>query len=540
MTANDPLELLGTTLVRKYAIDSVVRIEASTIVYRATDVHSGRSIGVRVLAGVASLSEAKRRVLLERLGSDQATLADLAQIIPAAYPLRDVGTVRTPRGVLPFVVLDWPHGITLRQMVQPEGSRSGRASDPPAGGWLPESIDQVISMLEPVAVAVAIAHENGVIHGGITSDRVLFREEGESELRRATLLDFGVARVLSAIDGGSEPEAADDVRAIASIVAQVMARACGADARLDDARTPRARGVVIADEVEAVFVRALGPGTYGSVGHLWSALRRAMGLATLRSLEATIPPESRPLASTSLRPTARSTPPVHPSRVSREPIVYVVSAFALLVLGGTTAIRARSATRDPGPSACERGMVPRGGASVRLGQAGDADDPLHAVTLRPFCIDQGAVTTSAYAACVGRGDCPPPSRTNEWDGISADDHEVLDVFCTARDPSAQGSRAVNCVSWDMAQTYCAKQGKRLPTEAEWELASSTTAASVAEWVSDWRAPIERTSTADPSGPASGQERVVRGAHAVGAAPTRFGATPSTRSHAIGFRCAKTP
>ena len=90
----------------------------------------------------------------------------------------------------------------------------------------------------------------------------------------------------------------------------------------------------------------------------------------------------------------------------------------------------------------------------------------------------------------------------------------------------------------MAQTFCAKQGKRLPTEAEWELASSTTAASIAEWVSDWRAPIDGARVVDPSGPAAGQERVVRGAHAVGAAPTRFGASPTTRSHAIGFRCAK--
>ncbi|MGO8993969.1 MAG: hypothetical protein ACLQVI_11615, partial [Polyangiaceae bacterium] len=271
MTATDPLQLVGATLARRYAVDSVVRIEASTVVYRATDLRSTRSVGVRVLAGVASLPESRRRTLIERLARDHAAMTDLAQIIPAAYPLRDMGTLRTPRGEVPFVALDWPHGITLRQMVQPDaapksGPRSGSGQSAPSYGWLPESIDEVVSMLEPVAVAVAIAHENGVIHGGITADRILFREEGDDDARRATLLDFGVARVLNAIDGGSEPEPADDVRALAAIVSQAMARSCGADARLDDARTPRARGVVVADEVEAVFVRALAPETYGSVG----------------------------------------------------------------------------------------------------------------------------------------------------------------------------------------------------------------------------------------------------------------------------------
>ena len=335
MTANDPLELIGATLARTYTVDSVVRVEASTVVYRATDQRSGRSIGVRVLAGVTSLPEPVRRSVIERLGRDHAILSDLAQIIPAAYPLREVGSVRTPRGTVPFVVLDWPHGITLRQMVQPESSRGTSPS-------FPESIDGVVAMLEPVAVAIAIAHENGVIHGGITSDRILFREESESELRRATLLDFGVARVLNAIDGGGEPEAADDVRALAAILARVMARASGADARLDDALTPRERGVVVPGDVEAVFVRALAPETYSSVGHLWSALRRAMGLATLRSLEATIPPESRPARVHARSAPLRARRPRPPrSRVAWEPIVYGIGTFVLLVAGGLTFQRAR-------------------------------------------------------------------------------------------------------------------------------------------------------------------------------------------------------
>jgi hypothetical protein len=538
MAASDPLHLIGATLARKYLIESVVRMEASTVIYRGTHLRSSRSVGVRVIAGVSALPEARRRSLAEQLARDHATLAELAQIIPAAYPLRDVGTVRTPQGNAPFVVLDWPHGITLRQMVQPETG---------AGASLPESLDEVVAMLEPVAVALAIAHENGVVHGGITSDRVLFREDGPEGARRATLLDFGVASVLRAIDGGSEATPADDVRALAAILAQVMARSCGADARLDDERTPRERGVVVTSDVEEVFARALGPETYRTVGELWSTLRRALGLASLRSLEATLPPESRPLASTSLRPLARSTPP-SAARAAWEPIVYSVATFALLVGGGLTIARAhRGAASAPREAVafeahrpCAQGMVAAGGENVRLGQASDADEPVHEVTLRPFCIDRDAVTTAAYKACSDRGECAEASRTNEWEGIGPDDHDVLDAFCTARDPEGQASHPANCVTWEMARTFCAKAGGRLPTEAEWELASRSTAASIAEWVSDWRAPIGTGPAIDPAGPASGDERVVRGAHAPGAVPTRFGATPATRSHAIGFRCVKAP
>jgi formylglycine-generating enzyme required for sulfatase activity len=184
-------------------------------------------------------------------------------------------------------------------------------------------------------------------------------------------------------------------------------------------------------------------------------------------------------------------------------------------------------------------MLRAGGAAVRLGREGDPDEPAREVTLRSFCIDKSATTASAYKTCSDRGDCPPASRTNEWDGIGADDHAALDPMCTARDPKGQAARPVNCVTWDMANAYCARArpGGRLPTEAEWEVASRSTSANIAEWVSDWRGPLTGAAAVDPAGPTGGDERVVRGAHAPGAEPTRFGAAPPTRSHAIGFRCA---
>src|ERR1700677_1460218 len=98
MVSSDPLRLVGATLARKYAVDDLVRVEPSTVIYRATHVASNRSVGVRVLAAATALPEGRRTALGERLARDHRTLTELAELIPGAYPLRDVGSVRTPHG----------------------------------------------------------------------------------------------------------------------------------------------------------------------------------------------------------------------------------------------------------------------------------------------------------------------------------------------------------------------------------------------------------------------------------------------------------
>jgi formylglycine-generating enzyme required for sulfatase activity len=76
--------------------------------------------------------------------------------------------------------------------------------------------------------------------------------------------------------------------------------------------------------------------------------------------------------------------------------------------------------------------------------------PVHTAALAAYEIDRTEVTQGAYAACIEAGACTPPAC--DWDC----DEPTL--------PAA-------CVTWSDARAYCTWRGRRLPTEAEWELAA---------------------------------------------------------------------
>jgi formylglycine-generating enzyme required for sulfatase activity len=65
-----------------------------------------------------------------------------------------------------------------------------------------------------------------------------------------------------------------------------------------------------------------------------------------------------------------------------------------------------------------------------------------------------------------------------------------------------------------------------------------------EWVADYYAPYTKDEQSNPRGPTDGTQRVIRGgswngSRASWVRPTfRFRDAPTTRSHGIGFRCAK--
>jgi formylglycine-generating enzyme len=199
------------------------------------------------------------------------------------------------------------------------------------------------------------------------------------------------------------------------------------------------------------------------------------------------------------------------------------------------------------------------------------DRPVRKISLDAFYMDEAEVTNERYAAFV-----------------KATGHRAPFQWRKGAIPEEKETHPVVNVSWDDAAAFCAWEGKRLPTEAEWERACRGPAegcmfpwgdkdptpedahygdvygpvqvcskgrnefglcdivGNVWEWTADWydRTYYEVAPDRNPQGPAKGMYRVLRGGSWFDqpklflTCAYRSWARQKERSPTIGFRCAK--
>jgi formylglycine-generating enzyme required for sulfatase activity len=527
---NDPLRLVGTVLAEKYLVEALVAEGGYSLVYRARHQGWGQPCVLKLLKGIESMSPGKREALVASLVREGSILRELSSRAASILQAHDLGTWVSPEGeAYPYLVLEWLEGTTLAEAVALEQ----------AEGRPPLALAELMPLFDPVARALAEAHRRGIAHRDLKPENLFVCGMLRGPDCLIKVLDFGVAKLL--LDAGAQPKNTGlssqasftpwygapeqfsnnhgstgpwtDVFALALILVEMLTfqRGLSGDDVLalavealhpSQRPSPRNKGAVVPDEVEAVFLRALSVRSAErpqNIGEFWSELRRAVGMEPLEST--TFPSASLgagslpgvPRGSILHEPTLREgTAPGAPPRwlwgvIGGASLVLVAGGALLLGMklsrpASTPAASAppalssapvRASASAPPPPACPAGMARIPGGEFFMGYEGegalDQEKPVHSVKLDGFCIDITEVTVEQYRSCSGQGRCRRALTEVRWPQMNPLQKRVYSPLCNI-DDAGRDRHPINCVTWEMADEYCRAQGWRLPTSAEWEFA----------------------------------------------------------------------
>jgi eukaryotic-like serine/threonine-protein kinase len=172
-----PPSVLAAALAGRYDVQRELGHGGMATVYLARDTKHGRFVAIKVLN-----PDLARAVDAARFLREINIAAQLQS--PHVLPMLDSGEAEDPhdnasRGLL-YYVMPYVDGDSLRGRLAREGA-------------LPPS--EAMRLLRDVVEGVAHAHRHGVVHRDIKPDNVMLAE------RHALLMDFGVAKALSAAGG---------------------------------------------------------------------------------------------------------------------------------------------------------------------------------------------------------------------------------------------------------------------------------------------------------------------------------------------------
>jgi len=188
----------------RYELGDILGFGGMSEVHLARDVRLHRDVAVKVLR--ADLARDPSFYLRFRREAQNAAALNHPSIV-AVY---DTGEAETPTGPLPYIVMEYVDGVTLRDIVHTEGPMSPR---------------RAIEIIADACQALNFSHQNGIIHRDVKPANIMI-----SSTNAVKVMDFGIARAIA--DSSSVTQTAA-VIGTAQYLSPEQARGDPVDARSD-------------------------------------------------------------------------------------------------------------------------------------------------------------------------------------------------------------------------------------------------------------------------------------------------------------------
>lgn len=188
----------------RYELGEILGFGGMSEVHLARDTRLHRDVAIKVLR--ADLARDPSFYLRFRREAQNAAALNH----PAIVAVYDTGEAETPTGPLPYIVMEYVDGVTLRDIVHSDGPMEAR---------------RAIEVIADACQALNFSHQHGIIHRDVKPANIMISKTGAVKV-----MDFGIARALA--DANSVTQTAA-VIGTAQYLSPEQARGEKVDARSD-------------------------------------------------------------------------------------------------------------------------------------------------------------------------------------------------------------------------------------------------------------------------------------------------------------------
>lgn len=189
----------------RYEVGEILGFGGMSEVHLARDLRLHRDVAIKVLR--ADLARDPSFYLRFRREAQNAAALNH----PAIVAVYDTGEAETPTGPLPYIVMEYVDGVTLRDIVHNDG---------------PMPPQRAIEVIADACQALNFSHQHGIIHRDVKPANIMISKTGAVKV-----MDFGIARALA--DAGNPVTQTAAVIGTAQYLSPEQARGVKVDARSD-------------------------------------------------------------------------------------------------------------------------------------------------------------------------------------------------------------------------------------------------------------------------------------------------------------------